>query len=128
MPAWPPNGLYRAVARGLTFTWFAFTLLWFWSSWRQVAALASAMGVAGGLLATAGTIAAASLILAVPDILGRKGEVSGRRVAVPLRTLCVRLGDDAGDRDSRAWSCTCPRTENRLQAVSKYRTSQQNFD
>ena len=71
------NGLYRAVARGLTFTWFAFTLLWFWSSWRQVAALASAMGVAGGLLAAAGTIAAASLILAVPDILGRKGEVIG---------------------------------------------------
>ena len=28
--------LYRAVARGLTFTWFCFTLAWFWGSWREV--------------------------------------------------------------------------------------------
>jgi len=30
------NPLYRALSRGLTFTWFAFTLLWFWSSWQQL--------------------------------------------------------------------------------------------
>lgn len=28
--------LYVALARGLTFTWFAFTLLWFWSNWTQL--------------------------------------------------------------------------------------------
>jgi uncharacterized membrane protein len=27
---------YRVASRGLTFTWFAFTLLWFWSSWVQL--------------------------------------------------------------------------------------------
>jgi alginate O-acetyltransferase complex protein AlgI len=27
--------LYVAVARGLTFTWFTFTLIWFWASWTQ---------------------------------------------------------------------------------------------
>ncbi len=34
------NGLYNIATRGLTFTWFAFTLLWFWSNWKQLGALA----------------------------------------------------------------------------------------
>jgi D-alanyl-lipoteichoic acid acyltransferase DltB (MBOAT superfamily) len=29
-------GLYRSFSRGLTFTWFAFTLFWFWASWGQL--------------------------------------------------------------------------------------------
>lgn len=33
------NPFYNACARGLTFTWFAFTLLWFWSNWAQLGAL-----------------------------------------------------------------------------------------
>jgi hypothetical protein len=27
---------YRAACRGLTYTWFAFTLVWFWSNWKQM--------------------------------------------------------------------------------------------
>ena len=27
---------YAAIARGLTFTWFAISLIWFWASWSQV--------------------------------------------------------------------------------------------
>ncbi|MBV9084574.1 MAG: hypothetical protein JOZ62_18015 [Acidobacteriaceae bacterium] len=38
---------YTAVARGVTFTWFTFTLLWFWSNWTQIGALANALGWAG---------------------------------------------------------------------------------
>ena len=30
------NASYIAFARGLTFTWFAFTLFWFWASWKQI--------------------------------------------------------------------------------------------
>ena len=30
------NRLYLSIARGFTFTWVAFTLLWFWSSWGQI--------------------------------------------------------------------------------------------
>jgi D-alanyl-lipoteichoic acid acyltransferase DltB (MBOAT superfamily) len=30
---------YTAFCRGLTFTWFTFTLLWFWSSWAQLRAI-----------------------------------------------------------------------------------------
>lgn len=35
--------LYRAVARGVTFAWFAFTLLWFWADWGQLAGLRAAL-------------------------------------------------------------------------------------
>jgi D-alanyl-lipoteichoic acid acyltransferase DltB (MBOAT superfamily) len=37
------NTLYRAFSRGLTFTYFAFTLIWFWSNWEQMNHLASAL-------------------------------------------------------------------------------------
>jgi D-alanyl-lipoteichoic acid acyltransferase DltB (MBOAT superfamily) len=30
--------LYIAFGRGLTFSWFAFTLFWFWASWREIGA------------------------------------------------------------------------------------------
>jgi D-alanyl-lipoteichoic acid acyltransferase DltB (MBOAT superfamily) len=32
--------LYNIASRGLTFTWFTFTLLWFWSNWSQLRFLA----------------------------------------------------------------------------------------
>ena len=56
------NWAYRAVCRGLTFTWFSFTLIWFWSNWSQVAVLTKAMG--------AGAIAAALLLLLAVATLG----------------------------------------------------------
>jgi len=34
------NWLYNIATRGLTFTWFTFTLLWFWSNWTQLGVLA----------------------------------------------------------------------------------------
>ena len=30
------NPIYIAFGRGLTFCWFAFTLIWFWSDWKQI--------------------------------------------------------------------------------------------
>ena len=30
------NSLYVALGRGLTFSWFAFTLFWFWADWGQI--------------------------------------------------------------------------------------------
>ena len=30
------NPVYVALGRGLTFSWFAFTLFWFWGSWEQI--------------------------------------------------------------------------------------------
>lgn len=58
------NPLYRALCRGLTFSWFGFTLLWFWSSWHDIAAYAHAAGLAGSATALLAIWAAASLVLA----------------------------------------------------------------
>jgi len=73
------NPLYRAISRGLTFTWFAFTLLWFWATWSQIGGLGTNLGFAVSMAAVVGTICSASLVLALPDILGtmagRVGEV-----------------------------------------------------
>jgi len=33
---------YNALGRGLTFSWFGFTLFWFWSDWPQIRSCASA--------------------------------------------------------------------------------------
>ncbi len=71
------NLLYRAFSRGLTFTWFAFTLLWFWASWPQIEALAEALGLVGSFVATIGTVFCASIVLAIPDALGASGSTVG---------------------------------------------------
>jgi alginate O-acetyltransferase complex protein AlgI len=63
------NGLYRAVARGVTFTWFAFTLLWFWATWTQIGLLEQMLGAAGILAATIGTVCLAGIVLSLPDLV-----------------------------------------------------------
>jgi hypothetical protein len=37
--------VYVAFGRGLTFSWFAFTLFWFWANWKQIDGIFSAIGV-----------------------------------------------------------------------------------
>lgn len=38
------NGFYQAICRGMTFTWFTFTLIWFWSNWGQIASIRAELG------------------------------------------------------------------------------------
>jgi D-alanyl-lipoteichoic acid acyltransferase DltB (MBOAT superfamily) len=64
------NPLYKGLARGLTFTWFAFTLLWFWATWSQIGGLAATLGPLGIPAAALGTILTASLVLAIPNLFG----------------------------------------------------------
>jgi alginate O-acetyltransferase complex protein AlgI len=40
------NPVYVAFARGLTFSWFAFALFWFWADWKQIHLVFSALGIA----------------------------------------------------------------------------------
>ncbi len=63
------NRIYRAVSRGLTFTWFAFTLLWFWSNWSQINTFEDMLGIGGTMLALFGIVAASSVVLALPEAL-----------------------------------------------------------
>jgi D-alanyl-lipoteichoic acid acyltransferase DltB (MBOAT superfamily) len=39
------NPIYIAFGRGLTFSWFAFTLFWFWANWRQIDKIFTAIGI-----------------------------------------------------------------------------------
>ncbi|MGA9670281.1 MAG: MBOAT family O-acyltransferase [Terracidiphilus sp.] len=39
------NPVYVAFGRGLTFSWFAFTLFWFWANWNQIFRVSNAIGV-----------------------------------------------------------------------------------
>lgn len=80
------NPWYRAVARGLTFTWFAFTLLWFWSSWSGIRGLAVSLGFTASTLAALATILTASVLLAIPDLLG----VAATRIQMAARSRYTR--------------------------------------
>jgi alginate O-acetyltransferase complex protein AlgI len=53
---------YVSVSRGLTFTWFAFTLLWFWSDWRQLSGFVAVMGM--------NAVLAALLVVLVTSTVG----------------------------------------------------------
>jgi D-alanyl-lipoteichoic acid acyltransferase DltB (MBOAT superfamily) len=57
--------LYVAVARGLTFAWFAFSLIWFWASWSQVAVAYTGAGAAGWCAALLLLWVIATVLLAV---------------------------------------------------------------
>lgn len=39
------NSIYIAFARGLTFSWFSFTLYWFWAGWGQIREIFAALSV-----------------------------------------------------------------------------------
>lgn len=47
------NALYAAFCRGLTFVWFGFTLMWFWSDWKTLDRLWTFLGPAGSVAAFA---------------------------------------------------------------------------
>jgi cytosine/uracil/thiamine/allantoin permease len=76
------NPLYHALARGLTFTFFAFSLIFFWADWGQVHMLREALGLAGPLV----VFAVATLALTLWET-GRSAVLSVRDPdGVPLVT------------------------------------------
>ena len=54
---------YTMVARGLTFTWFALSLIWFWANWTQIHAAYAAVGLAGWLAALLALWVTATIVL-----------------------------------------------------------------
>jgi D-alanyl-lipoteichoic acid acyltransferase DltB (MBOAT superfamily) len=59
---------YRAVARGLTFTWFTFTLIWFWASWHEALNVLGALNPSGELSVWVAILLFASAILWVWEV------------------------------------------------------------
>jgi alginate O-acetyltransferase complex protein AlgI len=83
--AFSNNPVYNAFARGLTFTWFAFTLLWFWSSSTQLKTILKVVGPDGFVIACGVVFLGATLVLAAWEAL-REQLLSWRRNDTPILT------------------------------------------
>jgi D-alanyl-lipoteichoic acid acyltransferase DltB (MBOAT superfamily) len=73
------NALYIAFGRGLTFTWFAFTMFWFWANWKQIGAISSAIAVAPWIAVWFTVWFGATAVLAMWELL--RGELLKIRTA-----------------------------------------------
>jgi D-alanyl-lipoteichoic acid acyltransferase DltB (MBOAT superfamily) len=65
------SGLYTALCRGLTFTYFTFSLFFFWSSWRQMGELLSRVDTVSLVLTWTGLLLFATLALALVESVSR---------------------------------------------------------
>ncbi len=77
------NSIYIALARGLNYVWFAFTLFWFWGSWTQIGDAFSALGLPGWVAVWAAAWLSASVVLALWEGL-RSALLSVRTVEGPM--------------------------------------------
>jgi len=73
--------LYAAFSRGLTFVYFSFTLLWFWSSWSQLGGFAALLGPGATLAVFVIAVAGATLLLAILKLAG--DAFNGHIAAIP---------------------------------------------
>jgi alginate O-acetyltransferase complex protein AlgI len=59
------NWMYQAACRGLTFTFFSFSLLWFWSNWKDLGKMNRTLGFPAQLLGWLMLLVASTMVLAV---------------------------------------------------------------
>ncbi len=84
------NPFYTTICRGLTFVWFAFTLLWFWSTNTEILKLAVIGGAGGTAAALIATFLAATVILALWEWALRLGKNALQGEASLLSSRYVR--------------------------------------
>ena len=65
------NPIYCALARGLTFSYFTFTMIWFWATWPQIHRLGSALTIRNEILVWLAIWLGSSVGLAVWEGLRR---------------------------------------------------------
>lgn len=70
------NPIYTAICRGLTFTWFAFTLLWFWSSWTKIGGMIAHGSVLAALSAVGLLFVIATLVMGLAAILAHAAPIA----------------------------------------------------
>jgi len=63
------NWVYLTVCRGLNFTFFAFYLLWFWSTWKDLSQMKHALGPSAQTLAWLMIFACSAIFLALWEII-----------------------------------------------------------
>ncbi len=83
------NGkLYSSLSRGVTFVYFAFALLWFWSTWPDIGRVAGTLGFGGIVAAFVAATVVASSILAALKVLG---DAISTRMPEPQTMAYVRI-------------------------------------
>ena len=60
---------YVAFGRGLTFSWFAFTMFWFWGNWNQLQIVLSSLSVSYWITVWLIVVLAASIVLTASVLL-----------------------------------------------------------
>jgi D-alanyl-lipoteichoic acid acyltransferase DltB (MBOAT superfamily) len=63
------NWLYQTICRGITFTFFTFSLLWFWSNWHSLGVMAHAAGLHAQLLAWLLIFIASTILLTAWQVI-----------------------------------------------------------
>jgi D-alanyl-lipoteichoic acid acyltransferase DltB (MBOAT superfamily) len=63
------NWAYQAACRGLTFTFFSFSLLWFWANWSELGKMSRALGRPAQLLGWLLIFVASTMVLAVWEVI-----------------------------------------------------------
>jgi alginate O-acetyltransferase complex protein AlgI len=74
---------YQAISRGITFSYFAFSLVWFWSNWAQMAQMSSAFGASAIALGWLMMIAVATVALSAYEalrVVARSIHVAGQQL------------------------------------------------
>ena len=90
------NRLYQAVSRGVTFTWFAFTLIWFWSTWSQMGVAFGRAGLGVTSCAILGIAVAATIALSLLSFATQRLEPRERGIGAALRTRYARTAFATG--------------------------------
>ena len=95
------NWLYLSVARGMTFTWVAFTLAWFWSSWPPDSGTGSSSrnrDASGGSSRAFRRFHHRAGVLGGSLRANRDSALEWRAIAIPMFADCLEYGAYRGDR------------------------------
>jgi alginate O-acetyltransferase complex protein AlgI len=79
------SAVYAALSRGLTFTWFSVSSLWFWCTWPQVQAILASLTAPGAVLALVLLFASATVLLAALRAL----DVTVRTAGAPFLNSAI---------------------------------------
>jgi alginate O-acetyltransferase complex protein AlgI len=85
------NAMYIAFGRGLTFTWFAFTLFWFWANWMQINQIFAVVGALRWALVWPAIWLSATLVLALWEGLRTALQLIRTSKGPVLTCRCARV-------------------------------------
>jgi alginate O-acetyltransferase complex protein AlgI len=84
------NATYQALGRGLTFSWFAFTMFWFWGNWAQIRLIAASASPIVWIAIWVAVIATSAACLTAIELLHRRLHRTGSALNSPTLRLVAR--------------------------------------